>query len=149
MPAPVAPPSQAGPQLAPRHGTQVLDRAAGAGHSPPKAELDPAALAARQADRRTALSAHLARRPAPTPARREAALQRSMRDLQRQCAELGRTMAEVQARQGPLVQRLQAAQANLATLSASPAAAGSAAVQALQATLSQALHIHRNMQPFP
>ena len=70
-----------------------------------------------------------------------------MRDLQRQCADLSRTMADVQARQGPLVQRLHAAQATLTTLSASPSSAGTAAVQALQATLSQALQIHWNLQP--
>ena len=116
---------------------------------PTKVETDTAAPPARAADRRAALSAHLARRPAPTPTRREAALRRSMRDLQRQCADLGRTMAEVRARQGPLVQRLQAAQAALTTLSTSSAASGSAAVQALQATLSQALQVHRTMQPPP
>ena len=72
-----------------------------------------------------------------------------MRDLQRQCADLGHTMAEVRARQEPLVQRLQAAQATLTTLFATPSSASTAAVQALQATLSQALQIHRNMQPSP
>ena len=111
----------------------------------PKPELDPAAPTAPPVDRRTALSAHLARRPAPNLSRREAALQRSMRDLQRQCTELGRTMAEAQARQGPLVQRLHAAQTRLGGLAAAPATAGSAAVQAMQAMLSQALHIQRNM----
>ena len=65
--------------------------------------------------------------------------------LQRQCTELGRTMAEAQARQGPLAQRLQAAQTRLGGLAAAPATAGSAAVQAMQAMLSQALHIQRNM----
>ena len=111
----------------------------------PKPALDSAASAASPVDRRTALAAHLARQAAPALSRREAALQRSMRDLQRQCTELGRTMAEAQARQGPLVQRLQAAQTRLGGLAAAPATAGSAAVQAMQAMLSQALHIQRNM----
>ena len=113
----------------------------------PKVETGAGATAALRTDRRAALAAHLSRRPAAALARREAGLQRSMLDLQRQCAELSRTMAEVNARQGPLVQRLHAAQAALTSLSSSPATAGSAAVQALQNTLSQALRAHRAMQP--
>ena len=112
-----------------------------------KAEPDAEAYAARRTDRRAALAAHLAQRPQTALARREAGLQRSMRYLQRQCAELGRTIADVNARQGPLVQRLHAAQATLTHLSSSPATAGSAAVQALQSTLAQALQVHRAMRP--
>ena len=115
----------------------------------PKVETGAASSATSRADRRTALAAHLARRPAAALARREAGLQRSMLDLQRQCADLSRTMADVQARQGPLLQRLHAAQAALTNLSSSPASAGSAAVQALHNTLSQALRAHRSMQPSP
>ena len=118
-------------------------------HPYPKAETGADAAAVQRTDRRAALAAHLSRRPAAAYARREAGLQRSMLDLQRQCAELGRTIADVNASQGPLVQRLHAAQEALTSLSSSPATAGSAAVQALQNTLSQALRAHRTMQPSP
>ena len=141
--APSHPTTEAGPAPASQSS------AASSGRPRPKVETGADGSATCRADRRTALAAHFARRPAAALARREAGLQRSMLDLQRQCADLSRTMADVHARQGPLVQRLHAAQAALTTLSSSPASAGSAAVQALQNTLSQALRAHRSMQPSP
>ena len=47
----------------------------------------------------------------------------------------------------PLVQRLHSAQATLTALSSSPSTAGTPAVQALHATLTQALQLHRGQQP--
>ena len=149
VPAPVAPSAPTHSRPPPRRATPGPSAAAGAEPTSPKVDLAAAAPTIRPMDRRAALAAHLARRPAPTPARSEAGLQTSMRDLQRKCADLSSTLAEVHARQGPLLQRLQTAQAALTTLTASPASAGTAAVQALQATLSQTLQVHWTMQPSP
>ena len=148
-PAPAAPSVPSHRTLSAPRATAVKSEPASTACPCPKVETGAGATAAQRSDRRAALAAHLSRRPAPTLARREASLQRSMLALQRQCADLSRTMAEVNARQGPLVQRLHAAQEALTSLSSSPATVGSSAVQALQATLSQALQAHRAMQPSP
>ena len=110
-------------------------------HGPRTAKAEPpapaVAVSSRTTDRRAALTAHLTRPPAgqspahprsDTSSHREAALHRSMRDLQQQCADLAGAMAEIRARQGPLVQRLHNAQAALTALRSSPSAAGTPAV---------------------
>ena len=146
MLAPAAPPtSSASRDTTVAAPTKIEPSESSAVAAATKPEAD--AAVGRRTDRRAALAAHLAQRPQTALARREAALQRSMRDLQRQCADLGRTIADVNARQGPLVQRLHAAQATLTHLSSAPATAGTAAVQALQRTLAQALQVHRAMRP--
>ena len=147
--APVAPPHPPAPQVFQAADTGDVGPAEAVPESEVEADPDAAHRAIRTSDRRTALTSHLSRQTPSLTVQREAHLLRSMRALQSQCADLSRTMAEVRARQGPLVQRLYAAQSALTNLSNSPATAGSAAVQALHATLSQALQAHRAMQPAP